>query len=336
MHDSTYKLLFSHSQMIEDLLRGFVPGDWVARLDFATLEKLNASFVSDDLRQRHDDVIWRVRFQDQWLYVLLLLEFQSSIDPFMGVRIQTYIGLLYQDLVRGKALSPRGKLPPVFPIVLYNGDSRWTAALDVNALIEPVRGDLATFQPSQRYLLIDEGRFKDRDLPPSQNLVAALIRLENSQRPEDIPPVLDALIEWLHDPAQRDLKRAFTEWIVQVLLPARLPGIEVPQVHELTEVKTMLAERVKEWTTQWKQEGLEAGRQQGRQQGRQEGIEEMLEQERQLLVMLARHKFGDPVATALAGRMADLDDQEQLTEIGKMIIQCARGKDFLAGLPPHQ
>jgi len=27
MHDSAYKLLFSHPQMVEDLLRGFVPGE---------------------------------------------------------------------------------------------------------------------------------------------------------------------------------------------------------------------------------------------------------------------------------------------------------------------
>ncbi len=38
-HDKTYKLLFSHAEMVEDLLRGFVPEEWVSQLDFATLEK---------------------------------------------------------------------------------------------------------------------------------------------------------------------------------------------------------------------------------------------------------------------------------------------------------
>jgi predicted transposase YdaD len=75
MHDASYKLLFSHAAMVEDLLRGFVPQSWVQALDFATLEKVNASYVAEDLRDRHDDVVWRVRFQDHWLYVYLLLEF---------------------------------------------------------------------------------------------------------------------------------------------------------------------------------------------------------------------------------------------------------------------
>jgi predicted transposase YdaD len=100
-HDNSYKLLFSHPRMVEDLLRGFVREAWVDELDFATLEKVSASFVSDDLRDREDDVIWRVRWGRDWLYVYLLLEFQSTVDTFMAVRIMTYLGLLYQELYSG-------------------------------------------------------------------------------------------------------------------------------------------------------------------------------------------------------------------------------------------
>ncbi|MCX7672425.1 MAG: Rpn family recombination-promoting nuclease/putative transposase, partial [Thiobacillaceae bacterium] len=57
-HDSGYKLLFSYPRVVEDLLRGFVAEAWVERLDFASLERVNASFVADDLRAREDDVIW--------------------------------------------------------------------------------------------------------------------------------------------------------------------------------------------------------------------------------------------------------------------------------------
>ncbi|HMQ14217.1 MAG TPA: Rpn family recombination-promoting nuclease/putative transposase, partial [Candidatus Competibacter phosphatis] len=103
MHDASYKLLFSHAKMVEDLLRGFVPQSWVQALDFSTLEKVNASYVTDDLRDRHDDVVWRVRFQEHWLYVYLLLEFQSTVDRFMAVRILSYTGLLYQDLIRSQS-----------------------------------------------------------------------------------------------------------------------------------------------------------------------------------------------------------------------------------------
>ena len=54
-HDSGYKLLFSHPQMVEELLRGFVQEPWVEDLDFGTLEQAEASFTSADLRERHSD-----------------------------------------------------------------------------------------------------------------------------------------------------------------------------------------------------------------------------------------------------------------------------------------
>ncbi|MEN8218951.1 MAG: Rpn family recombination-promoting nuclease/putative transposase, partial [Pseudomonadota bacterium] len=59
-HDQSYKRLFSHPKMVEDLLRGFVHEDWIAQLDFTTLEVFKDSFVSDNLIERHDDIIWRL------------------------------------------------------------------------------------------------------------------------------------------------------------------------------------------------------------------------------------------------------------------------------------
>ena len=92
-HDHSYKLLFSHPEMVRDLLTGFVKEAWVEQLDFSTLEKVSGSYVTEDLRDREDDIIWRVRWGDDWLYVYLLLEFQSSEDKHMAVRIMTYQGL---------------------------------------------------------------------------------------------------------------------------------------------------------------------------------------------------------------------------------------------------
>jgi predicted transposase YdaD len=68
-HDHSYKLLFSHPQMVQDLLRGFVHEAWVEELDFSTLERVNGSYISEDLRRREDDIIWRVRRAGDWMYI---------------------------------------------------------------------------------------------------------------------------------------------------------------------------------------------------------------------------------------------------------------------------
>ena len=257
-HDPSYKLLFSHRELVTDLIRGFVHEDWVAELDFSTLERVSALSVSHDLREREDDMIWRLRWGGRWLYVYLLLEFQSSVDRLMAVRLLTYVGLLYQDLAAAGEIPPGGYLPPVVPIVLYNGEKGWWAKTSLDELIEPdLPEQLRRWQPHMRYLLLDEQRYAGTELAGERNLAAALFRLENSRAPQDIERVLASLLDWLGAPEQGDLRRAFVVWLKRVLLPARVPGVEIPNVNELQEMHAMLAERVKTWTEEWKQQGLQ-------------------------------------------------------------------------------
>ena len=52
--------------MVRDLLCGFMPGAGVRELDLGTLERASGSYFSDDLRDRADDIIWRVRWGQDW------------------------------------------------------------------------------------------------------------------------------------------------------------------------------------------------------------------------------------------------------------------------------
>ena len=158
--DAGYKLLFSAPEVVRDLVLGFIPDPWLHGLDYATLEKVPASYVAEDLRQRSDAVVWRVKTGEEWLYLYILIEFQSRVDPFMAVRMLVYVGLLYQDLIRRREIKPGHKLPPVLPIVLYNGGQTWSAPTELAALLPQVPGRVADYLPQLRYLLIDENRYR--------------------------------------------------------------------------------------------------------------------------------------------------------------------------------
>jgi hypothetical protein len=159
-HDGGYKLLFGNQRMVEDLVRGFVPEPWVDRLDFSTLQRCEGSYVTEGSGRREADMVWRVRWEGEgkrgegtggegsWLYVYLLLEFQSRVERFMAVRMLNYLSLLYLDLVKRRELTESGKLPPVLPLVLYNGERRWSAPRQVGELIETVPGGLTAYRPS--------------------------------------------------------------------------------------------------------------------------------------------------------------------------------------------
>jgi predicted transposase YdaD len=92
-------------------------------------------------------------------------------------------------------------------------------------------------------------------------------------------------------------------------------------MHELSEVRAMLSERVKEWTQQWEQQGLLRGRLEGRREG--------LNAERFLLARQAKRRFGAAIAAQFELSIAIIDDSEQLSLIGEWLIDCNTGKELL-------
>ena len=324
MNDPSYKRLFSRPRMVRDLLTGFAARDWNAELDLGSLTPLPASYVTHDLRQRHGDLVWRLRFRDErWLYVVLLLEFQSAVDRSMAVRMLTYTALLYQKLIAEGVLREQSVLPPVLPVVIYNGRRPWTVPVNVAELIASGRGaSLARYQPSQRYFLLDEGRVGGADLP-SGNLVSALIALETNRDQLRAPELLGALIDLLRKQDDAELTAAFTEWVAQVLLPRRFRGSVSGPLPRLEEVRAMLAETVQEWTAEWVEQGREQGREQGIQQGVQQG-------QRVLLCRQAARKFDAATGERLAGLLEGVVDSDRLARVGDWIIECATADDFFA------
>lgn len=283
-HDESYKKFFKHPEMVEDLLLGFVDAPWVKEVDFSTLEKLDKEYIVDKkLKKRASDLVWRVRYKKEWLYIYLLLEFQSKPDPVMALRMMVYTGLLYLELYTEGKFKTKGtkhKIPqfsPVFPLVLYNGKIRWHKALDVNDLIIESPLGLEPYRPHFRYCLIDEGIYTNHNLASLKNLVASLFRLENSQTEKDIREVLNSLVKWLDEPEQTSLSQSFAIWLTEVLLPKQYPNVKFPEIDTLRGVSSMLAETVQGWYKKAEEKGEKIGEKKGEIKGKTKSLVFMLE-----------------------------------------------------------
>ena len=105
VYDASMKIFFDNPRAVADLARGFLRADLGGELDFATLEQAPSQFVDGDLRQSRADMVWRVRLraEDGEVDVFLLLEFQSSVDREMILRVNSYTSALYRKLGRGGA-----------------------------------------------------------------------------------------------------------------------------------------------------------------------------------------------------------------------------------------
>ena len=320
-YDERYKQLFAFPRMVQDLLRAFVGGDELGASDFSTLEKLSAEYVSDDLLKRHGDMVWRLQVGGGWAYLLVLLEFQSRDDRYMALRILSHTSLLYQELVRNQASEASRWLPAVVPVVLYNGTAPWRAPQEVAELILPVGERLAPYQPSQRYVVVDEQHVAD-DAVPAGNLMRAVIGLEQSRTPADLTRITKELGEWLSGAEDAGLRGVFVDWLRSAIAQVTPAGETLPAMTSLAEVTMTLEERIKEWPAQWMRQGLEQGLEQGREQG--------LEHERGLLCSMAARRFGAETAERLAALLPGIADADLLTEAGDWLVRCADGDEFLA------
>ena len=315
MHDAAYKNLFSHPRMVEELLRGFAAETWCDTLEFGTLEKLPAEFVSDDLRSRRGDALWRVRFRRHPLAVRagtarVPVHGRSGTWPFACWSTPDFCT---RTSFGGERSGLDGKLPPVLPVVLYNGNTPWNAADDVAKLAAPTDEPLAFHQPSQRYFLLDARARGDHDLPQN-NLVSALIRFENSRSPSDLERAAKSLPGWLAQPGESELKRAFMQWAARMAMPARSGPDDLSlTLAQLEEDPSMLAENAKEWYEEAHRLGVEQGR----------------AEERALLQRMAAQKFGAETADPLAGMLDGIAAPDELGEVGDWIIECETGADLL-------
>jgi hypothetical protein len=205
----------------------------------------------------------------------------------MAPRVMVYAGLLWQHIVKEKRLPPDGRLPPIFPVVVYNGNLRWAVPVSLHEVIGlPAGSALWQWQPDMRYHILDEGAFTEVDLAGRDTLAALLFRLENSTAPEQTVALVDVVIGWFRRHAGFEaLMPLFATLAGRVVEMAEgaAPGVLVSE--NLLEVRTMLATRAAEWKQQWLNEGLQAGRDEGREAGRKEG-------EMTLLTRLLERRFG--------------------------------------------
>lgn len=302
-HDQCYKLLFSQRALVKDLLCGFVHEDWVPRVDFSTLEKVNNEYISNELLKRSNDLVWRLRLaDDEWLYVYVLLEFQSRNDHWMALRLMTYVGLLYQDLIKSGQLLQGQRLPPVFPVVIHNGAIPWKAPLELEELVATAPDSLARYSPRMRYFLLDESRQDTQGPAAAGNFVADLIDLECGASPDAVLQVIARLKARLSPAENRTIADAFKVWIEAVLFKRFFSEEDIPHLDTFEEVTTVLAERVDQWREEIQAKALQQGLERGIERGRLEG-------EVRLLTKLLERRFG-PLSEA---QRAQLDAADEAT-----------------------
>ncbi len=330
-HDAAYKQFFRDPKMVEALIRGYIPGNFIEQLDFKTLVRLPDSYITEDLRRRFSDIVWRIQWKNgQQCYIIVLLGFQSTIDYWMALRIGAYTYLLLLDLVETGKFKVGEKLPPVLPIVLYNGEPRWNAPTDSIELFVDLPEDVMRVIPKQGFFLLDEGRLLAEGLnKESGRLASLLFRLDKSQNTEQVKQAFEELLIALprSDGENSFLRQAFLSWLKSGVIERLGETKDLPEIHELEDIYTMLEERVE----QWKRDYINQGREEGREEGRAEIRADIVH----LLINVLQHRF-ETLPPSLGAYLATVSDVDVLFRLHEQALLADSLQNFMRQLPVQE
>ena len=324
--DKSTKRLYGNSGITREFLCKHLPEWLVAEVDMNTLQEAPTEHVDQKLRTvRHVDLVWKVWFRDSWLYLVLLFEFQSTVDWLMPVRILIETGLAYATVSQDPEVRKRRKLPPVLPIVVHVGTEPWDASTRLEDLLADEAKACLPFALGTEFLLVSEAE-EARTLERADTPRTAGLKLRYARDGAQFQEALATLKRLL--PIDSPVRQALLEWV----RTARInEGAKEEEMDELKTLDDLEKPVVYTWWAAERQEARRKGLQEGRQEGRRKGLQEGRQEGRQeAVVRVATRKFGRETARRLAGVLEGVSDSEQVGRIGDLVVDCATGEELLA------
>src|ERR671925_2436542 len=133
-HDSLFRFVFGKPVHAASELRAVLPPPLADRLDLASLRPVNGSFVDEELKNRHCDVLMRTRLDGRQAFVYLVIEHQSRPDRMMPLRMLRYLLRIWDRYLKEHPTASR--LPMIVPLVVYQGSRQWTHPVELSELLD--------------------------------------------------------------------------------------------------------------------------------------------------------------------------------------------------------
>lgn len=139
-HDALVRAVLSDVAEAASFLQAHLSQALSQALDWLTLQRLEGSFVDENLRGSETDLLYEVEHvsAETSVWVYILLEHQSTTDRWMRFRLLKYCCRIWEmDL---QATPAPNTLRPIVPLVFYQGKRKWPHATEfANLFAESVR-----------------------------------------------------------------------------------------------------------------------------------------------------------------------------------------------------
>jgi len=286
------------------------------------------SFIDQDLQALYSDLLYQVETRTgQPSYIYLLLEHKSSPDPLTPFQLLRYLVRIWERTLRWKVKQ----FPPVVPLVVYHGRSRWHVATDFGELFngpEPLR----LYWPAFHYEIQDLGTYSDEELRGAiyTKVVSLILRDIRSPR---LKERLLHIFRLLWELANKETALEYLETILRyvsaaaesVTQEALMEVLETALSGQEGDIMPTIAER---WIEQGLQKGLQKGFEEGLLQGQQALRESILD------LLHLRFDVSSSSVVEQLGAVRDIASLRALLRHAATATTLAEFEQFLASLSP--
>lgn len=292
-YDAIFKSIFGNPNVVKSFLQDFIPGGYIDDLNFSTMESIATNHITENFEERYNDIVWRISWNKtrKTCYIVVMLEFQRDVDYWMALRMNAYTALLQQSRKKTEQPPAWTPLPFVLPIVIYIGEKKWNAPLNVAEMYEPdIPEELRPYIPSHKYFLLDTTCFPKKVLIKLHGIVAQIVKFRCEKAPQKLIEIYNELNSLVQRPEYADIQKP-----ISLLGSCFLQQIGVTEdlSHcNVKELNAMIESRINTWKKMYIDEGMAKGKKEGREEGREEREQQMLAQQRVQIINLLKDRFG--------------------------------------------
>lgn len=280
-HDKFFKHTFSDENVAKNFLENYLPRTVLAAIDTNSLKLQKDSFISNDLKERFSDLLYKIDINGETGYFYFLFEHKSYVSYDIFTQLLRYMADIWDKKMTKKN---NWELPMVIPLVIYQGEKNWIIPKRLGDLLKgyhKLNNDLRKHIPDFEYLFYNLTDYRNSTTNLDTKLIIYLrvIQAFSKTKQEDAEKIMIEITQYfLHMTNESERKRFLLTTLTYVYTVVkdldeeneeRINDLVSKQLPGGSDVIVTLAERYIE-------KGRVKGRVEGKAEGRTEGKTEII------------------------------------------------------------
>jgi len=289
-------------------------------IDLDSLRLENVSYVDDNLRKHFADLVFSLMLKGEELpsaRVYLLFEHKSAPEPLVGMQILRYMALQWKELYDQQLIV--GKLPPILPIVIYQGQDNWKPRISFHDLVEMPSDSFKAYIPDFAFAFFSVRGLDAQTVQENvifRFYVEMIKSLDSPQIKEMLPRLVQGFVQALGSHTATEYVEIFFKYLTKA------SGVLVQE--DFQKALSYLPEGGEKIMDTLADQWMEQGKNEGRTEGIVLG---KLENSREMLLEAISEKFGT-ISADLVRRINSVESHETLKMLFKQTFRVESLEEF--------